>query len=221
MTDEFGIEPRGKRRVAWWVAALAILVAVVVVTVLRDAGSGDLEEALLTGAEFGDGYEVAVMTPDQLVRADADVRLPSGIEPAECAELLRAQPEPPSTGTAGGVSARGDASAYLELVLPAAEVPEWDNDRIEEVVDTCRTTTFDDGGGEGTVEFDHLAAPVADGFALTARVTSGDGVVTVGVAVSRVGDHVVVLTGVAEGDLDQREFTRLVEAAGDRVSAHL
>lgn len=221
MTDDFGTEPKGKRRVAWWVAAIAILVAVLVVTFLRDMG-GDLDEALLTGADFGSGYEVAVMTPDQLTQADADVSLPAGIEPAECAELLRARPEPTGTGTVSGVSARGDGGAYLELVMPAAEVPEWDTARLDEVVGACRTTTFDGGAdGAGTVEFSHLTAPVTDGFALAARVSSGDGVVTVGVAVSRVGEHVVVLTGVAQGDLDRDEFARLVRAADDRVSAHL
>lgn len=220
MTDDFGTEPKGKRGVVWWVAALTILVAVLVVTFLRDVG-GDLDEALLTGADFGGGYEVAVMTPDQLTQADVDVGLPAGIKPAECAELLRARPEPASTGIVSGVSARGDGTAYLELVMPAAEVPEWDTTRLDEVVGACRTTTFDDGDGTGTVEFSHLAAPVTDGFALAARVSSGDGVVTVGVAVSRVGEHVVVLTGVAQGDLDRDEFSRLVRTADDRVSAHL
>jgi hypothetical protein len=218
-------EPQGKTRVAWWVAALAILVTVVVVALVREAGDGELDEALLTGAEFGAGYDVAVMTSDDVVRADADVRLPSGIEPAECAELLRARPEPADTEAVGGVSARGQGSAYLELVMPADGVPLWDTERLDEVVGTCSTTTFDTGDGTGdgtgTVEFSRLDVPVTDGFALAARVSSGDGVVTVGVAVSRVADHVVVLTGVAEGDLDRAEFTRLVRAASERVSAHL
>jgi hypothetical protein len=220
MTDEFGIEPRGKRRVAWWVAAVAMLVAVVVVALVRE-GDGDLDDALLTGAEFGDGYDVAVMTPDQLGQAGAEVRLPSGIEPAECAELLRTQPEPATTGAAGGVSARREGAAYLELVLPAADVPAWDTGRIEDAVDTCRNTRFEDGDGTGTVEFSRLDVRTEGGFALAARISSGDGVITVGVAVSRVGAHVVVLTGVATGDLDRAEFGRLVAAAGDRVSAHL
>lgn len=218
MTDEFGIEARGRRRVVWWVAAVAIVVAVVVVSYVRDGG-GALDEALLTGADFGDGYEVAVMSPEELRQADTG--LPAGIKPAECAELLRARPEPADPGAASGVSARGEDTAYLELVLPAAGVSEWDTDRLEQVVDTCRTTTFDDGEGTGTVEFGHLAAAGEDGFALTARVSSGDGVVTVGVAVVRVREHIVVLTGIATGDLDLREFTRLGQAATERVSAHL
>ena len=213
MTDEFGIEPRGKRRVAWWVAALALLVLVVVVALVRDRG-GDPDEALLTGADFGDGYEVAALTPGQL--AGADTGLPSGLEPAECAELLRARPEPATDETARAVSARRDGAAYLELVMPADDVPAWDRDRLDEVVGTCATTTFDDG----TVEFSRLDPP-EDGYAFAARVSSGDGVVTVGVAMARVDGHVVVLTGISQGDLDRREFARLVRVAGERVSAHL
>lgn len=219
MTDEFGIEPSGRRRVVWWVAAVAIVVAVVVVSFFRDDES-TVGEALLTGDDFGDGYEVAVMSPDELGQAGA-VELPKGIEPAECAELLAARPEPAEPDLSGGVSARGEGTAYLEVVLPADGVSEWDTGRIDEVVDACGTTTFDDGDATGTVEFSHLDTPVDDGFALAAKVSGSDGVVTVGVAVSRVGEHVVVLTGVAEGDLDRREFARLAQAAGDRVSAQL
>ena len=212
MTDEFGIEPRGKRRVAWWVAALALLVLVVVVTLVRDRGA-DPDDALLTGADFGAGYEVVALTPDQL--AGADTGLPARLEPAGCAELLRARPEPATDGTARAVSARRDGAAYLELVTPAGDVPAWDGDRLDEMVGTCATTTFDDG----TVEFSRLDAP-ENGYAFAARVSSGDGVVTVGVAMTRVGGHVVVLTGIARGDLDRREFARLVRVAGERVSAH-
>lgn len=219
VTDDFGIEPRGRRRVLWWVAAVAIVVAVVVVSFFQDTG-GALGDALLTGEDFGSGYEVAVMPPGQLGQAGA-VDLPEGIEPAECAELLRTRPEPANPELAAGVSARGERTAYLELVLPADGVSDWDTARLDEVVGTCRTTTFDDGDTTGTVEFRRLPAPSAGGFALAARVSGGDGVVTLGVAVSRVGDHVVVLTGAAHGDLDEPEFTRLVRAAGERVSAHL
>jgi hypothetical protein len=217
MTDEFGIEPRGRRRVVWWVAAVALVVGVVVVTAVRDA---EPDDALLTAEDFGGGYDVAALSADQLARSGT-TDLPEGIEPAECAALLRTRPEPANPELAAGVSARGERTAYLEVVLPAAGVSEWDTARLDEVVDTCRTTTFDDGGTEGTVEFSRLDTPVEDGFALTARVSGSDGVVTLGVAVSRVGDHVVVLTGVAQGDLDEREFSRLVGAAGARVSAHL
>ncbi|MGB3442259.1 MAG: DUF5642 family protein [Actinophytocola sp.] len=220
-TDDFGIEPRGKRRVAWWVTALAIIVAVLVVTFLRDAGPGEQTGALLTADDFGAGYEVEVMTGEQLGQANSGTDLPEGIEPAECAELLAARPAPTGADTASGVAASGDGAAYLELLMPADGVTAWDTDRLGEVVDTCRTTTYDDGDSTGTVEFGHLPAPVADGFGLTARISSGDGVVTLGVAVSRVGEHVVVLTGVATGDLDEREFTRLVAAANDRVSAQV
>lgn len=213
MTDEFGIEPRGKRRVAWWAAALALLVLVVVVALVRDRG-GSADEALLTGADFGDGYEVATLTPDQL--AGTGTGLPAGIEPAECAELLRARPEPATDDTARAVSARRDGAAYLELVAPADDVPTWDGDRLDELVGTCATTTFADG----TVEFSRLDAP-KDGYAFAARVSSGDGVVTIGVAVARVDAHVVVLTGIAQGDLDRPEFARLVLRAGEKVSAHL
>ena len=217
MTDEFGIEPRGRRRVVWWVAAVGILVAVVVVSLVRD---GDPDDALLTGEDFGGGYEVVAMTADELAQSGA-TDLPEDIEPPECAELLRSRPEPASPELAAGVSARGARTAYLEVVLPAGDVSEWDTDRLNEVVDTCGTTTFDDGDTTGTVEFSHLDAPVEDGFALAARVSGSDGVVTLGVAVARIGEHVVVLTGVAQGDLDEREFSRLVRAAGARVSAHL
>ncbi len=209
MTDEFGIEPRGGRRVAWWAAALTLLVVVVVVALVRDR---EPDGALLTGADFGDGYEVAVLTPDQLTQADTG--LPDGIEPAECTELLRARPEPASSADA--VSARGDGDAYLEMVMPADGVPAWDAERLDEMVGTCATTTFADG----TVEFSRLDPPPG-GYAFAARVSSGDGVVTVGVAMARVEAHVVVLTGVAQGDLDRREFGRLVRLAGEKVSAHL
>jgi hypothetical protein len=167
---------------------------------------------LLTGADFGDGYEVAVLTPDQL--SSAGTGLPEGIEPAECAELLRARPEPPDSADA--VSARGDGDVYLEMVMPAGDVPAWDAERLDEMVGACATTTFADG----TVEFSRLDLP-RDGYAFAARVSSGDGVVTVGVAMARVEAHVVVLTGVARGDLDRREFGRLVRLAGEKVSAHL
>lgn len=215
MTDDFGIEPRGRRRVAWWVAAVAIVVAVVVVSFFQESGGDDV---LLTGEDFGGEYDVAVMSSEELRQA-AVSELPPGIEPAECAELLRARPEPAEPGDASGVTARGDATAYLELVLPADGVSEWDTGRLAEVVDACRTTTFDDGETTGTVEFSHLPAPNDSGFALAARVSGSDGVVTLGVAVSRVGDHVVVLTGAAQGDLDRDEFSRLARAANDRVTA--
>ncbi len=211
MTDAFGIEPQGGRRVAWWAAALTLLVLVVVVALVQDPG-GDADGALLTGADFGDGYEIAVLTPDQL--AQADPGLPTGIEPAECTELLRARPEP--GGTASAVSARRDGTAYLEQVMPADGTPAWNRDRLDEMVGTCATTRFADG----TVEFSRLDPPPG-GYAFAARVSSGDGVVTVGVAMARVEDHVVVLTGVAQGDLDRREFGRLVRRAGEKVSAHL
>lgn len=211
MTDEFGIEPKGRRRVAWWAAALTLLVVVVVVAIVQDR-SADPEGALLTGADFGAGYEVAVLTPDQVARTDTG--LPAGIEPAQCTGLLRARPEPVTTADA--VSARRDGAAYLEVVMPADGVRAWDADRLDEMVGTCATTTFD----EGTVEFSRLDAP-ADGYAFAARVSSGDGVVTVGVAMARVGEHVVVLTGIARGDLDRREFARLARVAGEKVSAHL
>ncbi|MBB4904455.1 DUF5642 family protein [Actinophytocola algeriensis] len=217
MTDEFGIEPRGRRRVLWWVAAVGILVAVVVVSLVRD---GDPDDALLTAEDFGGGYDVAAMTAAEFAQSGA-TDLPEDIEPPECAELLRSRPEPANPELAAGVSARGARTAYLEVVLPADDVSEWDTDRLDEVVGTCGTTTFDDGDTTGTVEFSHLDVPVEDGFALAARVSGSDGVVTLGVAVSRIGEHVVVLTGVAQGDLDEREFSRLVRAAGERVSAHL
>jgi hypothetical protein len=217
MTDDFGIEPRGRRRVLWWVAAVGIVVAVVVVSFFQD---GELDDALLTGEDFGAGYEVAALTADQLGQAGA-TELPTGIEPAECAELLRTWQEPVNPESAAGVSAQGERTAYLEVVLLGADVSEWDTARLDEVVDACRITTFDDGGTTGTVDFSRLDVPVADGFALSAMVSGSDGVVTLGVAVSRVGDHVVVLTGAAQGDLDEREFARLVRTAGARVSAHL
>lgn len=216
-TDETGAEPPGRRRVLWWVVAVGIVVAVVVVSFFQ---GGELDDALLTGEDFGGGYKVAAVAPEQLRQAAA-ADLPAGIEPAECAELLRARPEPADPALAAGVSARGARTAYLEVVLPADDVSEWDAAGLAEVVDTCRVTTFADGDATGTVEFDHLEAPVGDGFALSAKVSGSEGVVTLGVAVSRVGDHVVVLTGAAQGDLDEREFARLVQAAGARVSAHL
>lgn len=216
-TDETGIGPRGRRRVLWWVAAVVIVVAVVVVSFFQ---GGDLDDALLTGDDFGGGYEVAAVAPEQLGQATA-TDLPPGIEPAECAELLRTRPEPATSELAAGVSARGERTAYLEVLLPADGVSGWRADRLAEAVDTCRNTTFDDGDTTGTVEFSHLEVPVEDGFALAARVSGSDGVVTLGVAVSRVGDRVVVLTAAAQGDLDEREFTRLVRTAGARVSAHL
>jgi hypothetical protein len=209
MNDEFGIEPRGKRRVAWWVAAL-VLVATVVVVALVQEGSAD--DALLTEDDFGRGYEVVTLTRDELTRADAG--LPSGIEPAECTELLRARPQAGDTGTVSGVAARREGAAYLEVLMPADQTADWDVARLDDVAGRCQNTTFPGG----TVEFSRLDAP---GFAFAARVSSGDGVVTVGVAMARVEAHVVVLTGVAQGDLDRREFTRLARAAGDRVSAEL
>lgn len=207
MDDEFGIEPQGKKRVAWWAAALVLVATVVVVAVLQEE-SGD--DALLTEADFGRGYEVVALTEEELARTDAG--LPSGIEPAECAELLRARPA--ATDSASGVAARRERAAYLEVLMPADETDGWDADRLGDVAGRCQNTTFPGG----TVEFSRLDAP---GFAFAAKVSSGDGVVTVGVAMARVETHVVVLTGVAQGDLDRREFTRLARAAGDRVSAHL
>jgi hypothetical protein len=215
MTDDFVPEPR--RRVLWWIAAVVIVVAVVVVSFFQGS---DLDDALLTGDDFGGGYEVAAVAQDQLGHATA-ADLPAGIEPAECAELLRARPEPANPELAAGVSARGERTAYLEVVLPADDVSEWDAAGLAQVVDACQVTTFDDGDTTGTVEFSRLDVPVGDGFALVARVSGSDGVITLGVAVSRVGDHVVVLTGAAQGDLDEREFSRLVLAAGERVSTHL
>lgn len=207
--DEFGIEPRGGRRVAWWAAALVLVATVVVVAVFQEESA---DEALLTEADFGRGYEVVALTREELTRADAG--LPTGIEPAECTELLRARPAPGDTGTVSGVAARREGAAYLEVLMPADETEGWDARRLDDVAGRCQTTTFPGG----TVEFTRLDAP---GFAFAARVSSGDGVVTVGVAMARVESHVVVLTGVAQGDLDRREFTRLARAAGDRVSAHL
>lgn len=207
MNDEFGIEPQGRRRVAWWVAALVLVATVVVVAVFQEESA---DEALLTEADFGRGYEVVALTREELTRADAG--LPSGIEPAECTELLRARPAP--TDSASGVAARREGAAYLEVLMPADQAEDWDADRLDDVAGRCQNTTFPGR----TVEFSKLDAL---GFAFAARVSSGDGVVTVGVAMARVETHVVVLTGVAQGDLDQREFTRLARAAGDRVSAHL
>lgn len=213
MTDEFGIEPRGRRRVAWWVAALVLVAAVVVAAVFQET---DPDEALLTADDFGAGYEVVALTAEELTRADAG--LPAGIEPAECAELLRARPKPENADTVSGVAARREGAAYLEVLMPADQTADWDTGRLGEVAGRCQTTTFADGDETGTVEFSRLDAP---GFAFTAKVSSGDGVVTVGVAMARVDAHVVVLTGVAQGDLDLREFSRLARTAGERASAHL
>ena len=209
MVDDFGIEPQGGRRVAWWVAALLLVATVVVVAVFQEEAADD---ALLTEGDFGRGYEVVTLTRDELTRADA--RLPSGIQPAECVELVLARPEAADTSTVSGVAARRADAAYLEVLMPADQTAEWDPERLGDVAGRCQNTTFPGG----TVEFTRLDAP---GFAFAARVSSGDGVVTVGVAMARVETHVVVLTGVAQGDLDRREFTRLARAAGERVSAHL
>jgi hypothetical protein len=216
-SDVAGSAPQGARLVWWWVAAVGIVV-VVVVSSFWPGGDDELADALLTSADFGGEYDTALMTDAQLGQAGAPADLPEGIRPAECAELLRVQPRQQGDAPAAGVTATGGATTYVELVTQG--VTEWDPGRLDEVVGKCRTTTFTQDGG-GTVEFSPIATRIRDGFALEARVTSAEGVVTIGVGVSRVGEHVVVLTGVTEGDLDRDEFARLASVAGNRVSGRL
>jgi hypothetical protein len=222
----------GRRaRVVWWVVAVGLIVAVVVVAWVRDdeptlTADQRLEAALLTSGDFRAGYDVAVMGQDRLDQAVTAQELPSGIRPAECAELLRAQPRPAEDTAVGAVEARGDGVYYVEVVTPAAGMPEWDPGRVDEVVDACGTTTFDQDGTTGTVRFDRIEGVRGDGFALRATISvAGDSgaedEVSLGVAVSRVDGHVVVLTGGATGDLDEAEFVRLANAANARVSVEL
>jgi hypothetical protein len=197
------------RRWAWWVAAVGILVAAVVVALVREAGP-QLEDALLTGADFGPGYEVSLVPQDRLGRTTGE--LPRGIRPAECAELLRARPRAEEDGAA--VMARGPDAYYVETVAPAGE---WDPARVAEVAGTCATTTFDGG----SVTFARIEGVEGEGYALRATITTSDDEVSVGVAASRVDGHLVVLTGAAAGELDETEFVRLANAATERASARL
>lgn len=219
-------EPGRRARVAWWVTAVGLILVVVVVTWVRDDGSGltanqELERALLTSADFPAGFEVSVLGQDRLDEAVTAQELPPGVRPAECAELLRAQPRPTGETAVGAVLARGDDAYYVEMVTSADGVAEWDPDEVDEVVETCGTTTFDQDGTTGTVRFDRIDGVGGDGFALRATITAAGDRVSLGVAVSRVGGHVVVLTAGATGELDEAGFVRLANAANERVSAQL
>lgn len=217
------------RRVGWWIAgAAAAVVVIVIVVVAVNSGSTltadeRLEQALLTEDDFPSGYDVSLLSQDELDQAADNQGLPDDVEisPQKCADLLEAQPTPEGDYSVGAVQARQSTTAYVEIVSEVEAMPEWNTAEIDRLLDACGEASFSQGGQSATMTFDKLTAPrgADDSYALSYSVSAGGVEITLAIAVSRVGEYVVVFTGGGQGSaLDDAEFLDLAEAANAKVA---
>ncbi|RZS34926.1 hypothetical protein EV193_108276 [Herbihabitans rhizosphaerae] len=229
--EQFTVPPK-KRRTALWISiAAVVVVAAVVTTILLISNSSSatltvdkaLEKALLTSSDFPSGYDVSVLTQDEIDKLNQQQQLPDDIQPAECSDLMRSQPKPTGDYSVGGMKATnaGERTGYSEIVTPVGGYGEWNPSRIDEVIGKCGTTTFSQDGQSGTVSFAKLTGVNGDGFALRTRIEGGGVKLTLGVAITKVGEHVVVFTGAYGRTFDEASFVRLANAANEKARATL
>lgn len=213
-----------KRHTGLWFAGAVVVVAVglgVVFGVVKEEPpvvDGTLAAGLLDSADFAPGFYVSDMTQDEMNQLPAQRALPDTINPPECSEFLRTGDDSAANQRVAAVEATDAVShtAYVQLITPVDEVPDWDPGRAADLLASCGEVTLTEKDASFTFHISALDGVRGTGHATVATT----GTITVASAIVQVDGNLVQFIGIAPV-LDEAEFVRLANAAADRVRTAL
>jgi hypothetical protein len=225
------VPPRRRFLNLWIAAAVAVVGIVFGVTpaVSHDIADASLEPGLLVAADFPPQFHVSTMTRAELDRLPGTPAQPDTVNPTECSELLRLRERQPGGRPVAIVQASdGDNGVTYVQQIAHADTASWDPRWAESMLAKCDEMTIAYKGVTVTMYSSRVEGIAGDGYArsITTGEDYGIGGVTVGVAVTKVGDNVVTFTGVSlvlsmRSVFDEDQFVRLANAANERVRARL
>jgi hypothetical protein len=220
--------PSKRRYLGLWLAVAVVVagVAVVVLTARKEppaVAGPSLKPGLLVNSDFADGVLVADGTGDDLGQALGAAKMPSIVDATGCAKLIYT-PELGEAGESAEVIRAVDARAgthYIEAVMPVSAVPSWNPRRHDALLADCGEATFTVNEVVLTLHARAVEGVAGEGYATSVVMDAPQGrVVSAAVAVTKVGDHIVMLAG-AGLVFDEAEFVRLANEANERVRTRL
>jgi hypothetical protein len=228
--------PPKRKYLGLWFAGAVVVLAVVVGIVFRvtpeapPVADSSLEPGLLVAADFPPEFFVSTMTQAELDRLPTALGQPDTVNPTECSELIRAADRSPGGQSIAIVQASDSTNGvvYAQEIVRADEVPGWDPRQGETRLAACGEMTIAYKGRTTRLYSSRVEGIAGDGYATSATTgeSYGIGGVTVAVAMTRVGDYIVMFTGASAvlsmgSVFDEDEFVRLANVANERVRARL